>query len=259
MRRDAIQGSFRAIRRVLEPLSLSGVEPHYQFYTSFGTDWELIQRQVMPDTINLYRLNKSPSEMLNVLNNWRQTTENIGNQEFAGSNVRLDIREMESQVVLPALRKLAGVLRDCGMSMPDDVDEFCYNSEKWFREHSHELDLLTAVQNHPDPRLLVNFLINENEWSLKHPDAYESESQREAQSALLSFFELHQYERINDIINHSDIAFGVEIDEELISLIRERAKNKGEEQSPLVWGRPPRYTSDGRPGGVGHRQPWFYG
>lgn len=259
IRPDAIHGSFRAVRRILEPISLSGVDTHYQFYTSFGSSWELIQRQVMPDTINFYRTNSSADEMLGILNKWRQSIEGISNEEFSGSKLRLSFREMESQVVLPALRQLASVLYNCGMSMPEDVDAFCYNSEKWFSDHRDELNLLTVMRNHPDPRLLINFLINEEEWSCKHPDAYESEPQRITQSGLLSFFEQHQYERINQIINSADLALGVEIDEELIMLIRERARNRGEEQSPLIWGRPPRYTNDGIPGGVGHRQPWYYG
>lgn len=259
LRRDAVQGSFRAVRRILEPISLSGVDAHYQFYTSFGSSWELIQRQVMPDTINFYRVNSSPNAMLGVLNSWRQIIEGIGNGEFAGSNLRLSVQEMESQVVLPALRQLAAVLQRCGMSMPDNVDIFCYNCEGWFKDHLHELNLLNVIYNHPNPRQLVNFLINEEEWSRKHPDAYDSDSERRVQAALLSFFEQHQYERINRIINSSDLALGIEIDEELIMLTRHQARERKEEQVPLIWGRPPRYTSDGIPGGVGHRQPWFYG
>lgn len=259
LRRDAIQGSFRAVRRILEPVSLSGVDAYYQFYTSFGSSWDLIQRQVMPDTINYYRINNSPEAVLGILSNWRQIIEGVGNGEFAGSNLRLSIREMESQVVLPALRQLADVLHRCGMSMPDDVGAFCYDSENWFRNHWQELNLLDVVYNHPNPRQLVNFLINEEEWSRKHQDAYESNSQRKVQAALLSFFEQHQYERINQIINSADLALGVEIDEELIMLIREQALERKEQQTPLIWGRPPRYTNDGIPGGVAHRQPWFYG
>jgi hypothetical protein len=258
LRRDAIHGSFRAIRRIIEPVSLSGVDVGYSFFTSFGNSWELIQRQVMPDTINYYRVNRSSEEMLDTLSNWKQIIETIGTQEFTGSNLRLSMQAMESQVVLPALKELARVLSDCGMSMPDDIAHFYYNSEQWFAGHVHELNLIEVINNHPDPRLLVNFLINENEWSQKHPDAYESEAQRVAQSSLLSFFEQHQYQRINEIINSADVAMGVEIDEELILLIRERSRSKGEIQSPLIWGRPPRYTNDGMPGGVGHRQPWFY-
>lgn len=256
LRPDAIQGSFRGVRKILEPVSLSGVDAHYQFYTSFGSSWELIQRQVMPDTINCYR--NSSDKMLDILNNWRQVVEGIGNGEFAGSNLRLSVQEMESQVVLPALRQLADVLCRCGMSMPNDVDAFCYDSEGWFGNHWQELNLLNVIYNHPNPRQLVNFLVNEEEWSRKHTDAYESDSKRRVQAALLSFFEQHQYERINQIINSNDLALGVEIDEELIMLIREQARDRKEEQTPLIWGRPPRFTNDGIPGGVGHRQPWFY-
>lgn len=258
LRTDAMHGSFRAVRRILEPLQLSGLDVSYDFYTSYGSSWELIQRQVMPDTSNWYRENSSPEEMLHVLQRWRNTIQAIGEEEFEGTGIVFNTREMEQKVVLPALERLAEVLQASGMTMPVDKGEFIYGSESWFAAHAYELKLLQSVFAHSDPELLVGFLLNEEQWSRKHPEAYVSDEQRKIQAALLSLFEFEQYSRIYEIINSSDIALGVEIDEELISLIRNRAKDRGEEQTPLLWGRPPRFTQEGRIGGVAHRQPWFY-
>lgn len=102
------------------------------------------------------------------------------------------------------------------------------------------------------------FFLNEEQWSRKHPEAYTSDHQRRIQAALLGFFEFEQYSRISALINKADIALGVEIDEELISLIRDREEQRGEYQTPLLWGRPPRFTQEGEIGGVAHRQPWYY-
>lgn len=258
IRIDAVRGSFRAVRRILEPLALSGIHAQYIFFTSFGTNWDLIQRQVMPDTINYYRRNGTSQEMLNQLAWWRHLIEQIGTSELAGSNVYLNLREMEQEVVLPALVRLGEVLKACGMELPRDMNDFYIDSESWFRNHIHNARLLSVVRHHPSPGLLVSFLHNEDEWSRLHPESYTSEDERITLSTLLSFFEFHQYERIDELINQADLALGVEIDEELLMTIRSSSKFENLGRTPLLWGRPPRFTKDGEPGGVAHRQPWFY-
>lgn len=256
LRSDAIHGSFRAVRRILEPLTLSGIKPNFHFFTSFGTSLELIQRQVMPDTINVYRQN--PSQILQILSWWKELIENKGTNEFNESGIEFILHEMESDVVLPAMEELADVLTDCGMPIPSDRRQFIFNSEAWFENNLNSLNLIKFMQNHPNPMLLLEFLLNEDQWSRLHPEAYLNEEQRIVQSSLLSFFELHQYQRINSIINGADLSLGVEIDEELISKVRDLESQNGDLQTPLIWGRSPRYTKEGIAGGVAHRQPWFY-
>lgn len=258
IRMDAIHGSFRAVRRILEPLALTGIGASYHFFTSFGSSWELIQRQVMPDTMNHYRYQASPEEMLDHLNWWRSVIEQVGSAEFAGSSLQLYMREMEYEVVLPALERLGRVLETCGMVLPENKNIFYMGSEDWFHRNMQDFGLLAFVQSHPYPTLLIEFLKNEEQWSRLHEDSYKDERERKTLATLLSFFEFHQYERINELINESDIALGVEIDEELILTIRKNIPTLETEQTPLLWGRPPRFTKDGEPGGVAHRQPWFY-
>lgn len=256
LREDAIRGSFRGIRRILEPLAISGVETAYDFYTSAGNSWELIQRQVMPDTKEFYRQQRTPEEMLAKLQWWNEVIAGIGCDELGGSGIAFSTRPMEQEVVYPALQQMYRVLKECGMSMPDDPDDFCYNSQEWFMDHMGELNFINVATRHPNPRQFLEYFLNEDEWSSKHPEAYASDEHRIAEAALLAAFELFQYERINSIINSTEgIAVGVEIDEELITKTRGDQKEK---QVPLLWGRPPRYTQEGRIGGVAHRQPWFY-
>ncbi|CAN5115463.1 hypothetical protein BH09PAT1_BH09PAT1_5850 [soil metagenome] len=256
IRLDAMTGSFRGARRILEPLTLSGIKPTYTFFTSYGSSWDLIQRQVMPDSANWYREKASPEQMLSELEQWKNVIEEVGNSELGGSGIHFKTAEMEQQVVLPALIELSSILENCGMSMPDRREEFYYNSEQWFSAHMNELDFFAISRQHPNARMLLDFVINEEEWSRKHPEAYATKEQRIAQAGLLGFFEYCQYQRINDIINNTNgISLGVEIDEELI--MRIRSESSDEKQVPLLWGRQTQFTKDGEIGGVGHRQPWF--
>ncbi len=258
LRPEAIIGSFRGVKKILETLTLSGVWPEYNYYTSFGSNGNVIERQIMPDTVGHYRHEESPEQMLDVLRAWRRVIHTAGLQELKGSGIGFRIREMESEVIIPALDNLYTILQKCGMRLPEDRNEFYQHSERYFREGIAGVNCLDLLSHHPDPRMLVDFYLNEDDWSRKHSDSYGSDDDRRTQAALLSFFEYCQYQRINNLINASDLALGIEIDDELIQKVRGRAQEVGENQTPLLWGRPPRFTKEGQVGGVGHRQPWFY-